>query len=161
MPKRTLGICVHCGVRKGRYAKGPTCEPCHHLTEAEGTAKKLGLENPRHRKWRERILAYNKLARKGNKQVDIAKMWGVPAGLLSSNLRRTSKILNMKVVGTRHLEAKEPWRPPVTNEHGVGWGVKNCTCKPCIKSRNVKRAECNRRYRLKRKQKAQQQNEPS
>jgi len=111
--------------------------------------------------WRERINNYNRLVRKGHKQVDIARMWGVKASTLSSRLRVTAKILKMKVETTYHLEAEQPYVAPIRNEHGQGWGIKNCTCEPCGKARNLRRREVNRRYRANKKKRAQQQVGPS
>jgi hypothetical protein len=157
-----MGLCVYCKTRKARYAKGPTCEPCHRLTEAEGTAKKLGLESKRHRMWRERITNYNKLVRRGHKQIEIAKMWKMHPSTLSSRMRVTAKILKMKLEPTRHLVSQNPDEVPTRNEHGQGWGRKHCRCELCVVARRGKRREANRRWRLSRKLKAQgKSNKPS
>jgi hypothetical protein len=161
-PRRRLGTCVVCRTRKARYAKGPTCEPCHHLTEAEGTAKKLGVENPRHTRWRKRIQDYNALVRKGMKQHQIAKLWNVSASALSTSLRKTAPRVGLKVAVSRQVVVpaapkQQPVAKRTNNRHGEGWGIKDCHCDGCLAARRHRRMLANRRYRAKMKLQKQQQ----
>jgi hypothetical protein len=131
------------------------------LTEAEGTAKQLGVQNPRHVKWRKWINDYNALIRKGKRQCEIAKMLGIKATTLSSRLRKVAPKVGMKVAASRQTitpsdPKEQPYIRRTSNAHGEGWGIRGCHCELCINAGRLKRKLANRRYRIKKKLQKQQ-----
>ena len=152
-------MCVKCEVRKARRALGPTCEGCFNLVTAEGTIKEHGLENQRHKKWREQIEAYNALVKKGMRHTDIAILWGRNSQSLSSILSKRSKALKLKVLTSRkRIVPREPTNRVVMsgrpcNEHGGGkYGIRTCYCIKCVTVRNHSKMLANRAARARAKQ---------
>jgi hypothetical protein len=162
MPRRKLGKCVVCQIRKGRYAAGPTCDPCFHRVTAEKTAKELGVENPRHIQWRAQLDLYNTYAKQGKSLARIAELMGAKPQSLSSIVSRRARILGVKMVTTRKkpITLKQRRQKPAQNprnEHGGGtWGVTGCHCTLCRPLKLAARAALNRKYRNEKRQARQQ-----
>lgn len=138
--------CRKCHIRKIRYREG-TCQPCHFLLLEEGTHEKYGIE-PKTRAqllWEATVAEYNKLARTGLSQPQIAAAMGVELTVLRSRLGRAKSQGGLAVVNllaivngvipepTKIVNAK-------MNSHGGGrWGVKGCHCHPCVAVRSESR----------------------
>ncbi len=153
-----LSMCKVCKTRQARFING-TCQACNALVNVEGTHEQLGVaaESPTRQRWRQQALEYNRLARKGLLQKDIAALWGMKPRALASLVARMKTEGGLKIVnlGRGHRDAEG--KLVATNktnklrgEHGVGWGVTGCTCQPCKESSDAERQRVsknrNKRY---------------
>lgn len=149
MGGRTKGTdqpCKVCQVRLARYRTG-ACEACHFRTLAEGTQEQYGLtvEPTAWATWREQAEEYNKLAREGFTQKDIAALWGMSAAKLAVLKYRMKKEAGIKVVSMARSKASTKTataKVKPRNTHGGGkWGVSGCKCEPCVTRRKASRKE--------------------
>ncbi len=141
--------CLRCKTRKRRYFSG-ACEPCEMLTRAEDTWELYGLkkESDRRSEYREIAKEYNKLARKGLNQGQIAEAMGVERKYLTSLIYRI-KDAGIPVVSLTKRPIGTPAPKPTTrkqhrsnNKHGSGrWGIRRCKCDLCMAVRRKTRAE--------------------
>lgn len=131
--------CHVCNKRKARYKDG-CCDPCHFLILAEGTQDQYGIatESETMTAYREYAKRYNKLARQGMRQPEIAEAMGYTLAKIR-NLVYRMRASGVKVAkldkGFGSADGKiEVIAKSVAprNDHGGGkWGVTGCKCDPC------------------------------
>lgn len=143
---RTL-TCHVCNRRKARYKDG-CCGPCHFLILAEGTQDQYSIatESKTMTAYRGYAREYNKLARQGKRQLEIAEAMGYTIGQMR-NLVYRMKNSGLKIVNLKRgfhsadskLVAINKMAPRV-NDHGGGkWGVTDCKCDLCKERRKASR----------------------
>lgn len=150
--------CLVCKERKARYVNG-CCNRCDALVQAEGTHDKYGVPKETKSRTKQRAMAaeYNELIKQRLSQKQIAELWGITHRQVSAHAYRwrRSGLTVAHALGSQvSIEGSKPKLASKTvhkvAEHGVGWGVTNCTCEPCKASRRVLRAQANRLYRMRR-----------
>lgn len=160
MPVDKTAICIVCNTFKVRF-QDLTCVRCHHRVAAEGTHDLYGVpkESPTRQAWRVQAQEYNTLVLQGWSQKQIAQEWNMQLSTLRSRVYRW-KLAGIKVVPavSNRKYATVSNKPtskirPKLKAHGEGpWGVKDCSCEPCMAVRRVTRAATNRKHRLRLKQ---------
>lgn len=119
------------------------------LTRVENNWDLYGLkkESARHAKYREIARKYNRLARKGMDQGQIAEVMGFDKKYLASLAHRI-KEAGIPIIPLTKRAAGAPVPKPTVvkqqraNRHGGGrWGIRGCICDLCVNVRRKTRAE--------------------
>ena len=162
-PRRPLGQCIKCLIRKARYAEG-TCEKCRSLIRAEGIKQEGLLEGHRERSLalrKQRVKQFNRFAKQGLSLRRIAAKWGLSAQFLVHYMAK-SREMGFKVPFTNGKKTPQPPKLVLKkpnggkqNDHGEGWGVKGCNCELCLIARRIKKRAWQAARRIERRQQQQ------